>query len=191
MTGNLPYIQLYRTIMLYRVSVSLVPLFVLGGVIYYYFYSSYQTQSQEELRKIAEGRANAIELFLSERTMQLEILTATLSLDDLVKPGRLKEILTLLNSSSKSFVDLGVIDHQGNHAAYSGPYSLENRNYREAAWFQETMFRGLYISDVFLGFRGVPHFVIAVKRDQEPAPWILRATIDSDVFNRLVKVGQT
>lgn len=191
MTTNQPYVQLFRKIILIGVTVSLVPLFALGGVIYYYFYLSYQKQAQEELRKMAEGRANAIQLFLSERTAQLEILVSTLSLADITAPGRLKEILNLLNRRSKSFVDLGVIDHHGSHLAYSGPFALADRNYREAPWFQDTMIKGLHVSDVFMGYRGVPHFVIAVKHEEEPASWILRATIDSEVFNRLVKIAQT
>ncbi len=52
------------------------------------------------------------------------------------------------------------------------------------------MGRGVHISDVFLGFRRVPHFVTAVRRDDQPKPWILRATIDSEVFTRLVRSGR-
>ncbi len=99
-------------------------------------------------------------------------------------------MLDILNRRQHSFVDLGIIDAEGTHLAYEGPYRLEDRNYGGEPWFEETMLRGMYISDVFLGFRGVPHFVIAVRRDDRPAPWVLRATIDSEVFTRLVRSGQ-
>ncbi|MEW6266407.1 MAG: ATP-binding protein [Thermodesulfobacteriota bacterium] len=190
MSPQAPYTQLFRKMMIIAVMVALVPLFSLGGVIYYYFYISHQRQAQEELRQLVQSRANAIGLFLTERTAQLEALAHTTPLVDLASPGRLKEILNLLNRGYRSFVDLGVIDDEGNHLAYAGPYFLQDRNYRDATWFQETMFRGVFVSDVFLGYRGVPHFIIAVKIEQQPRPWILRATIDSDVFVRLVRFAQ-
>jgi len=52
------------------------------------------------------------------------------------------------------------------------------------------MRRGKYISDVYMGFRQVPHFIIAVKGEAGNSSWILRATIDSDIFNRLVRSAQ-
>jgi two-component system NtrC family sensor kinase len=41
-----------------------------------------------------------------------------------------------------------------------------------------------------MGFRQVPHFVIAVRHQEKGRIWILRATIDSDVFTRLVRGAQ-
>jgi two-component system NtrC family sensor kinase len=43
------------------------------------------------------------------------------------------------------------------------------------------------ISDVFLGLRGLPHFIIAVKQQWKGDVWILRATIDFVAFNNLVQ----
>ena len=49
------------------------------------------------------------------------------------------------------------------------------------------MLKGIYISDVFMGFRKFPHFIIALKCRQGGKIWILRATIDSDVFTAMVR----
>ena len=47
--------------------------------------------------------------------------------------------------------------------AYVGPYpELKEVNYKKEDWFQSVMSGGIYISDVFLGFRRFPHFIIAV-----------------------------
>jgi two-component system NtrC family sensor kinase len=100
-------------------------------------------------------------------------------------------VLTILNRRQHSFVDLGIVNGDGKHLAYEGPYSLEDRNYGGESWFEETMVRGVHVSDVFLGFRQVPHFVIAIRNGGDQEPWILRATIDSEVFTRLVRSGQT
>jgi len=51
------------------------------------------------------------------------------------------------------------------------------------------MTEGSYVSDVFMGFREVPHFIIAIKRQDETRSWILRATINSEQFASLVRTG--
>lgn len=51
------------------------------------------------------------------------------------------------------------------------------------------MARGKYVSDVFLGYRQVPHCIIAVRSESESDFWILRATINSDQFDALVRTG--
>jgi two-component system NtrC family sensor kinase len=49
------------------------------------------------------------------------------------------------------------------------------------------MQREYFISDVFPGLRGFPHFIIAVRSTWKGKPWILRATIDLVAFNDLVE----
>jgi two-component system NtrC family sensor kinase len=170
---------------------ALVPFVGVGTAIYFYFAHLNQDQLRGILRSRAEGKAEAIALFLAERTATLEVLAHGARLEDLVKPGQLRAIFNTLNQRSRSFVDLGVINAEGDHLVYVGPYKLRHKNYRNAAWFKRTMLQGVSISDVFLGYREVPHFVIAVKRQAaEGKSWILRATIDSAVFSRLVRSAQ-
>jgi len=102
----------------------------------------------------------------------------------------LEKVFTLMQMRSKSFIDLGIIDQDGNHVAYSGPYKLKGLNYRNEEWFNEVMLRGVYISDVFMGFRKFPHFIMAVMRREGDRSWILRATIDTNIFDALVKEAQ-
>jgi two-component system NtrC family sensor kinase len=84
-------------------------------------------------------------------------------------------------------VDLGVIDMEGRHVAYAGSYDVRGANYKNEAWFSETLRKGVFVSDVFLGFRQFPHIIIAVLREEGNRPWILRATIDSEVFSSIVR----
>lgn len=171
-------------------AVTLIPLWLMGAAIYLYFASALEQNQRSQLHALAMNRTAAIQLFLDERVSTLEVLAHTASRDDLSAPGELRNVLDILNESQHSFVDLGIVDANGEHLAYEGPYALENRNYGGEPWFEETLQRGVHISDVFLGFRGVPHFVIAIRREDRPEPWILRTTIDSEVFIRLVRSGQ-
>ncbi len=67
---------------------------------------------------------------------------------------------------------------------------MKGKNYFEQPWFGQVMSRGVHISDVYLGFRRLPHFIIAVRRQEKQRNWVLRATIDPEIFNRIVQVGQ-
>jgi two-component system NtrC family sensor kinase len=91
-------------------------------------------------------------------------------------------------------VDLGVVSEQGVQVAYAGAFRLERANYSEAHWFQQAIQREYYISDVFLGLRRQPHFIVAVKQARQGTAAIVRATIDFEAFNSLVesiRVGKT
>ncbi|MGD9124303.1 MAG: ATP-binding protein, partial [Desulfarculaceae bacterium] len=182
--------RLGRRMTLIALLLALVPLYLLGAGIYMYFSNIQEKQIRAEIRNLALNRVSAIRLFLDERTSMLEVLAYNSSRAQLTEPGRLDQVFRLLNRHSWSFLDLGVIGVEGRHLGYVGPYPLEDRNYSDAKWFQQTMLRGFYISDVFLGFRGTPHFVVAVKHPAGKQSWILRATIDSDVFTRLVRSAQ-
>ena len=171
-------------------AVSLIPVYLAGAAIYVYFASTLEQNQRAQLHNLAINRTNAVQLFLAERIAMLEALAHSASLEGLTQPGELRSVLGILNRRQQSFVDLGIVNLDGRHVAYEGPYQLEDRNYGGEAWFEEAMVRGVFVSDVFLGFRQVPHFVIAVRRRDEPESWILRATINSEVFTRLVRSGQ-
>ena len=87
----------------------------------------------------------------------------TIPFEDLNNPEKLAALLKNLRESFGGFVDLGVINQDGLQTTYVGPYELEGKDYSDQAWFKEVQEKGFHISDVFLGFRKVPHLVIAVK----------------------------
>ncbi len=96
-----------------------------------------------------------------------------------------------MQTRSKSYIDIGIIDQDGNHLAYIGPYpELKEVNYKKEDWFQSAMSGGVYISDVFLGYRKFPHFIIAVMSREGDKSWILRATINSDIIDNIVRAAQ-
>jgi two-component system, NtrC family, sensor kinase len=63
-------------------------------------------------------------------------------------------------------------------------------NYKNEAWFNAVMNTGEYISDIFLGFRKTPHFIIAVLVRDKTENWIVRATINSDILQDIVDAAQ-
>jgi two-component system, NtrC family, sensor kinase len=184
------YGSLRRKLVALILSFSLVPLFALGLTMYDQFSTSYRERIVTQIQTLVDNKKSGIDLFLEERVAQLKNLAYTHSIDDLTSNEFLGELFRTIQATSRSFIDLGIIDENGNHAAYAGPYTLEGLNYRNEPWFQEAMFRGLYISDVFLGYRNFPHIIIAVTRRSNGHIWIMRATIDPEIFNSLVRSVQ-
>ena len=173
-------------------SFSLVPLLALGATIYYEFNATFQNKIIESLRSLIQNRKSSIELFFDERVSQLNTIAQTHSFDKLKDEAFLTKVFNVIQSRSKSFIDIGVIDSDGNHIAYVGPYyeKLKSVNYSHEDWFQAVQSTGVYISDVFLGFRKVPHFIIAVTSVENNRVWILRATINSAIIDEIVRGAQ-
>lgn len=166
---------------------SFVPLLLMGVTIYAKLESTYSNKVHANLRNLAENKKETIDLFLNERISQLTTLAFTESFNDLSREDYLEKVFSIIQIHSKSFIDLGVIDENGRSVAYCGPYQLLDIDYSKERWFTEAMAKGLYVSDVFLGFRKYPHFIIAVTRREGDKSWILRATIDSDIFDSMVR----
>ena len=185
------YKKLWWDIILATLSFSVVPLFILGGVIYHQFSVSYTAKIKDNMKTLAENRASSIDLFLEERISQLTGLANTHSVAQLQNEEYLSRVFNIIQTRSRSFLDLGIIDEDGNHLAYVGPYykTLKKVNYKDTAWFHEVIATGVHVSDVFLGFRKVPHFIIAVMVREKNRSWILRATIDADIIDNIVRAA--
>jgi two-component system NtrC family sensor kinase len=109
----------------------------------------------------------------------------------MVQEENLMRIFEVMNNRAGAFVDLSASSTvKGNHRAYVGPYDLQGRNYLDQPWFSEVLVKGRYKSDVYMGFRQQPHFIIAVRRYENKRPWILRATIDSIRFEEILRSAQ-
>lgn len=166
---------------------SLIPLLALGYFINDQFSRTYEYKVTANLRIMVENKRYAIDMFLRERIAQVRNLASTHTLAEMSDATFLAALFDTIQAGSNSFIDLGVIGQDGTHAAYVGPYELHGINYSSEDWFHQVMLKGVYVSDVFMGFRNYPHFIIAVLRREAGKTWILRATIDSEVFNALVQ----
>ncbi|HIJ56759.1 MAG TPA: two-component sensor histidine kinase [Deltaproteobacteria bacterium] len=187
---ELLYRNLQRKIISLILVVSFAPLITLGATLYYQFNNTYRQNIDEQIRYRAQAQSEAVDLFLKERTAILNAMADTHTFQDMIDEGSLSRIFEVMNYRAGAFVDLGVIDSEGRHLAYIGPYDLKGRNYQGQPWFDEVMSKGVYKSDVYMGYRNLPHFIIAIRRDEDRNQWILRATIDPDILEKIVRSAQ-
>jgi len=189
------YRSLTRKMILTIIIVSFTPLILVGSIILYRFHVSYHEKVEAHLQELVLKHKQTIDNFLKEKLGDIRFLSETFCFDELKDASFLQDRLDLLQQSfGPVFVDLGVVTSRGLQVAYAGPFRLGEALYFEADWFKKAMKTQVFISDVFLGLRGLPHFIVAVRDNWMGEPWILRATIDFVAFNNFVqniRVGET
>ena len=181
------YSRLFRRFVFLTMICSLVPLLFAGWAINIHYSEFARERILKTLQTRVEYHKKIIELFLNENKTRLDFIARTNSIEFLIKEGNLTHILSNINRDSWVLTDIGIIDENGDHAAYVGPYDLIDKNYSNAFWFREVMEKGIYTSDMFMGFRKEPHFIMAVTKSEKGRRWILRATVNTDGFRSLVE----
>jgi two-component system NtrC family sensor kinase len=186
--------KLQDMILVCMILVPLVPFLLTVSIGYYYFTSALENRTVSATSRIVDDHQHMIEFFLQERKADLEFILHSYDFEYLSQQENLLKVFERLQTKSNAFMDLGVFDQEGVHVAYHGPYKLTGRIYKKEDWFSEVMKTGYYTSDIFLGFRRVPHFVIALAKQEGLKTWVIRATIDTYMFSDMVKkvrIGKT
>ncbi|MFO7560210.1 MAG: ATP-binding protein [Desulfobacterales bacterium] len=189
------YRSLTRKMVLTVIIVSFMPMILIAGLILNEFRKSYTEKVDAHLKEVVLKHKQNIDTFLKEKTSDIRFLVKTFGIEQLSDELFLAQRLYMLQEEhGPVFVDLGVVNEQGHQIAYAGPFKLGKANYSEAEWFQNAIQNKFFISDVFLGLRGLPHFIISIKQKAGEEDWILRATVDFVAFNTLVenvRIGET
>ena len=179
--------RLWKTTVLIMTVVSLAPLIVMTAVDYKVTQDSVESEFLLRTSRIVSNTKRAIEFSLVERMAALDFIVQDNQFERLVDCARLEKILEHLRSSFGGFVDLGVIDSSGRQLCYVGPYDLAGVDYSDQDWFRSVRDQGVHISDVFSGFRHVPHLVIAARHEhQDGGFYVLRTSLEAEFFNTLL-----
>ncbi len=155
-----------------------------------YYNKAIRSKIESVLINIAENRKDAIELFLKEKTEQLSVIGNLYTYDYLSNKRNLEGVFESLQKEGRDYVDISIVNQNGKAVSYVGPYNLSGMDYLNEKWFKEAMVRGVYKSDVFLGFRRFPHFIIAVKKPFDGKTFIIRSTINIDALKSLMRVAE-
>ncbi|MBQ9537379.1 MAG: GHKL domain-containing protein [Desulfovibrionaceae bacterium] len=181
------YRVIYRRMLATLLVLALSPLLILGAFALQHIDSIYNEKISAGLEAVTSSKRRALDTFLSERIAQIKTMAFTHSYEELTDVPRLSRLFSVMQQNSASFVDMGIIGMDGSHIAYVGPYDLKNANYANTEWFEAVQRTGVVVTDVFLGFRKSPHFIIAVLRHIDGKSFILRATIDMTVLEGLLR----
>ena len=187
--------KLTRNMALIVIVVSFVPMLMVSGMVLHQFSISYNEKLYAHLKEVVHRHAQDIDSFLNERLNNLQFLLDSCDNENFLDESVLQEKLFQLQQKYGGvFEDLGVINEAGVQESYAGRFKLEKAEYSDAKWFKEALEKPYYISDVFLGLRSIPHFIVSVKRIHQGRYFLLRSTISFEAFNSLaenLRIGKT
>ncbi|MBN1652803.1 MAG: GHKL domain-containing protein [Deltaproteobacteria bacterium] len=167
----------------------ITPLLLLSAVFHYQYTITLRQEIETHLKSVAENKRNTVSLFLQERVANVKSAFHFESLPLLFSSKQLGRVLEDMQKESATFVDLGLFSPDGKLIAYAGPFTrLLGKDYSEESWFRQLMKqkKEYYISDVYLGFRHQPHFIVAARKLIDGEMWSLRASVDPKRFSEFV-----
>jgi len=160
---------------------ALVPLIVMTLIYYQLIETSINTESLLRTERLASNARRAVTFFLEERLAALTFTVNEMGYDRLTNPGRLSEVLRNLKLGFGGLTDLSVIADTGTQVTYAGPFNLEGKDYSNQPWFMECQQHNACVSEIFSGYRDVPHIVVAVKSMRPDGRFfVLRATLETE-----------
>jgi len=168
------------------------PLILVSLIAYFWLYGIARDDFAIKLSEKLETASLSIDFYISEKLSGLKFLTYAYSYESLTNKETLNNIFNLFKREFGEMVDIGIIESNGIQRVYAGPFNLTGKDYSRHDWFLKALSKGYYVSDVFSGYRNIPHFAIAVKKNipSKGSFCILRATIDLDsLTNRIQAMG--
>ncbi|MBU0484483.1 MAG: two-component sensor histidine kinase [Proteobacteria bacterium] len=182
------YYCLRRSLVVIMLLITIVPVCITATLSYFQYRQLLQEETFSNSSWSAATAGQAIEAFLEKLQAAILVISDVYSFDQLSHQETLDQVFTKLKRRHKGLVDLSVISPAGIQTAYTGPYNLSGKDYTDSPWYNKTLAKNIYVSDVFMGFRNVPHFVVAVSKKVEKGQgsWVLRASIDADTLDRFL-----
>ena len=178
------YNRLWKSAVMLTGLCAIIPLLLVTWIDYNVTQKAVESESLARTSRTVSNAKRTIAAFLAKRKAALYFIVNDNAYEALLDPNRLETILKNLRLALGGVTDIGVIDGNGQQIAYSGPYPLEGRNYNNQQWFLEAVNRGVFISEVFMGYRNAPHFVIAVRHEiPNQSFFVLRISIDTGRLN--------
>ncbi|MEJ2071220.1 MAG: ATP-binding protein [Syntrophobacterales bacterium] len=182
------YKVLRRNIVILMLVVTILPLVLMGLINHYLYRQTMHDEIVQPLKILVNKTKHSFELFLAERLSAVSFIASSHTCEQLADNNNLSRIFSVMKKEFSGVVDLGFLEPNGVQVSYDGPYKLQGKNYTDQDWYKEARVRGSYISDVFLGYRKLPHLVMAVERSVTGVclGCVLRATIDTNRFMELI-----
>ncbi len=189
--GQDDHLSIYHTFQNYRetwamviftlIATALLPLVVMTLIYYQLIERSIDTESLLRAERVASNARRAVTYFMEERLAALTFTVNEMGYDRLADPKHLKEVLQNLKLGFGGLTDLSVIADTGTQVTYAGPFNLEGKDYSNQPWFWDCIENGACVSEIFSGYRDVPHIVVAVKsKRQDGHFFVLRATLETE-----------
>ena len=185
---NSYYKSLAKSILLIGVIVPFIPMLLVSGIIYYQFQASFKDKVHVHFSQLIEDTGRDVDYFLKEKSEDIRFLSISYSNEELRDGSSLDEMLKKLAARyGNTFTALALLKGKGVLIAYAGPVNPETgKGYKEQK--QKDVRRGRKTAMGLLPeMQGEPYLSIELKRQWEEKPLFLRAFINPEALDELVK----
>lgn len=173
-------------------TTALIPLVFITMIYYRLVERSINTESLLRTERLASNARQAVTYFFEERLAALIFTANEMGYNRLSDPDALADLLRDLKLGFGGLTDLSVIADTGAQVAYAGPYDLEGKDYSKQSWFMECWQHDACVSEIFAGYRDVPHIVVAVKSLRSDGHhFFLRATLETERLYQTLSAFRT
>lgn len=187
------YKRIWRRGILLLCAAALIPLLVVTFIHDQLIQQSVDSEFILRTERLTSNARRAVSFFLQTRLDALRFIANGIGYEDLTDSTELSEVLRNIKLGFGGVTDLSVVSHTGTQVAYAGPFlNLEGKDYSQQRWFMESAKTDRYVSVIFKGYRGVPHFIIAIRSTQPDGNFfILRATLETESLMRTLDSYET
>ena len=180
---------LRNTVLAQLLLVALIPLVALALYLRTQFVDTLEERCRVLVGTVAQVQSDAIDRSITNKIAVLRNMATSGVIEFPPSKAQIEAVLAVLRGLDETILDIGLFDESGDHVRYAGPSEfLEGKNYRDEAWFKivAASESGVYVSDVFRGYRGTPHFVVALRTVADGRRWYLRTTVHPARFTKMV-----
>lgn len=179
---------LRRSLLITMLLLTMLPLCLTAGISFFQYRKLLHEETVNNARWSAENGRQAIEAYLEKLQAAILVVSDAYTIEDLADAILFGQVFANLKTEHKGLVDLSLIGPDGIQQSYAGPYDLAGKNYSDSVWYNQALARKIFVSEVFLGYRNMPHFVIAASKRIPDARgyWTLRASIDIETLDRFL-----
>ncbi len=183
-----------NSMLIAMLAITLIPMAIISGINFVQYRQLLQNDSYTNAQWSAESARATITAYLEKMEAAITVVLDSYTYEELIDQQQLDHIFKQLKEEHRGLVDLGVIGSDGIQRTYAGPYKLAGKDYNDSIWFHKALTRKIFVSEVFTGYRNVPHFVVAASKKgatTSQEAWVLRASIDSDTLDHFLTSANT
>lgn len=182
------YFSLKFRLILLNTIFSAIPLVIVITITYFWIYQIVHDEFKNNLKWQMEETRHSLEFFISERISALTFLVNSYPEEYFTDEKKFSQLFFNFKKEFEGIIDMGIVDENGIQIIYTGPYKLKGKDYSQTEWFKEMLLRTDYVTDVFLGYRKIPHLSIIIKKQSVYRDnfWLLRVSVNMDILQKFV-----
>jgi two-component system NtrC family sensor kinase len=180
------YFSLKFRLILLNTLFSIIPLVIVVTITYFWISQIVHDEFKNNLKWQMEETRHSLEFFISERISALTFLVNSYPEEYFTDEKKFSQLFFNFKKEFEGIIDMGIVDENGIQTLYTGPYKLKGKDYSQTEWFKEMLLRTDYVTDVFLGYRKIPHLSIIIKKQSVYRDnfWLLRVSINMDILQK-------